>query len=174
MSKPFDVVVACDLENGIGKDNDLPWHLPGDLRHFARLTTEAPEGMRNAVIMGRKTWESVPVKYKPLAGRLNVVLSRSAALELPEGVRRAGDLDEALAIDDPDVDRVFVVGGVQIYAEALRSPRCRWIYLTRVLDRFDCDAFFPDIAGDFERAEVLGEGEDNGVAYRIETWQRAS
>ena len=171
--KPFDIVVAADLDNGIGKLGDLPWHLPEDLRHFARVTREAPEGKRNAVIMGRKTWESVPVKYKPLPGRLNVVLSRSPQ-ELPEGVRAAATFEQALAIDDPDVDQLFVVGGGRIYAEAVRSPRCRWIYLTRIESRFDCDAFFPEIEGDFERVEVLGEGAEDGVAYRIEKWARRS
>lgn len=175
MSAPFDIVVACDLENGIGLDNDLPWHLPGDLRHFARTTKEAPEGKRNAVIMGRKTWESVPVKYRPLPGRLNVVLSRSpGALDLPDGVRAAAGLEAGLDIDDPDVHRLFVLGGAQVYRVAVTSERCRWIYLTRILARFGCDAFFPEIEGDYERVEILGELEESGVAYRIERWARPS
>ena len=79
----FDIVVAADEQRGIGKDNDLPWHLPGDLTHFKRTTTRAvAEGMSNAVVMGRKTWESVPPRYRPLKNRVNVVLSRRDSLEL--------------------------------------------------------------------------------------------
>lgn len=173
--RPFDVVVACDLANGIGKDGDIPWHLPGDLRHLAELTRTAPEGERNAVIMGRATWDSIPARYQPLPGRLNVVVSRQPALELPAGVALAASLDAGLdaAGDAADVDRLFVLGGGQIYALAVDHPRCRWIYLTRVLETFGCDTFFPEIGGGFERAEVLGQGEHDGVGYRIERWARS-
>lgn len=172
MSKPFDAVVACDLDNGIGVGGDLPWHLPGDLRHFADLTQTAPEGMRNAVVMGRATWDSIPTRFRPLPGRLNVVLSRGRP-ELADGARLASSLEAGIDIDDADVDRLFVLGGGQIYAQAVDHPRCRWIYLTRVLERYPCDTFFPDITDAFERVEVLGEGEHDGVGYRIERWARS-
>lgn len=170
--RPFDVVVAADLGNGIGNNGDIPWHLPGDLRHLVALTKTAPEGKRNAVIMGRATWDSIPQSYRPLVGRLNVVLSRRPDLELPPGVRHAADLDSALDINDAGVDRLFVLGGSGVYAQAVDHPRCRWIYLTRVLERFECDAFFPEIEGGYERAELMGEGEHDGVGYRIERWAR--
>lgn len=94
----FDVVVAADLEWGIGKANALPWpKLKGDLAHFKKVTSDAPEGQRNAIIMGRKTWESAEVAGRPLPRRLNIVISRSTLL-VPGGVVAAGSFDKALSI----------------------------------------------------------------------------
>lgn len=173
-STPFDVVVACDEKNGIGKDGDLPWRLPPDLRHLVELTKTAPEGKRNSVVMGRTTWESIPTSWRPLVGRQNVVLSRQTALALPDGVHLAGALDAGLDIAGGDIDRIFVLGGGVVYAEAVEHPRCRWIYLTRVLAEFDCDAFFPAIDKTYERVEVLDEGAHEGLGFRIERWARPS
>ena len=72
------LIVAATLTNGIGQGARLPWRLPGEMAYFARVTTRAPEGSTNAVIMGRNTWESIPPKFRPLPGRANVVMSRSA------------------------------------------------------------------------------------------------
>jgi dihydrofolate reductase len=94
----FDVVVAADLEWGIGKANALPWpRLKGDMAHFRRVTSTAAEGARNAIIMGRKTWQSTEMGGKPLPRRLNVVITRTPSLSVPEGVVVAGSLDAALA-----------------------------------------------------------------------------
>jgi dihydrofolate reductase len=167
----FDVVVAADLDWGIGKDNGIPWpKLRGDLAHFRRTTTQtAKEGARNAVVMGRKTWESKEVAGKPLPKRLNVVVSR-AALTVPDGVVAATSLDAALSVTD--VETIFVVGGAGLFQEALVDARLRYVYLTRVEGRFDCDIKMPDLdaRGFFRDATWEGEaiGEDNGVRYRIE------
>lgn len=169
--RPLEMVVAADDDGGIARDGDLPWHLPGDLRHFAELT-RGPEGEKNAVIMGRVTWESIPDRFRPLPGRLNIVLSRRADLPLPEGVLLAANLDAAVAQVGPDIARIFVVGGSQIYALALERPDCRHIFLTRVHGRFDCDVFFPAFEDRFERAEVLSRGSEGGIDYEIERWER--
>ena len=87
--KPVAAIVACTQDGGIGKEGKLPWKLSGDMAFFKRVTldTENTPDVRNAVIMGRKTWESIPNSFRPLPGRLNVVLSRSpTTLNLPEGV----------------------------------------------------------------------------------------
>lgn len=165
----FDIVVAADLDWGIGKDQRLPWpRLRGDLRHFKQLTTAASAGARNAIVMGRKTWESAEVAGKPLPGRLNVVLSR-APLAVPEGVVAARSLDEALAV--PGAETVFVVGGAGVIREAIERAELRYVYLTRVAGRYGCDVVMPDLdARGFTRAPWDGElaAEDNGVAYRVE------
>jgi len=167
----FDVVVAADLDWGIGKASGLPWpKLRGDLAHFRRVTTSTvKEGARNAIVMGRKTWESKEVGGKPLPKRLNVVVSRNA-LTVPEGVVAARSLDEALAVRD--VETIFVVGGAGLFQEALVDARLRYVYLTRVEGRFDCDVKMPDLdaRGYVRDATWDGEaiGEDNGVRYRIE------
>lgn len=171
----FDVVLAADLDWGIGKDNGIPWpRLRGDLAHFRRVTsTTAKEGARNAVVMGRKTWESKEVDGKPLPKRLNVVVSRGA-VAVPEGVVAATSLDDALAVTG--VEAVFVVGGAGLLIDAIDHPGLRYIYFTRIEGRFDCDVKIPDLdARGFSRdATWEGEaiGEDNGVRYRIERLSR--
>ena len=159
-SRAFQIVVAATKdEMGIGLDGALPWRLPKDMAYFKAVTSRVDEpGARNAVIMGRKTWESIPAKFRPLPGRLNVVLSASGALVeaadaenggananggatgapevLPEGVLLRPSLDAALS--DPEVqtaaktERAFVVGGAAVYAEALASPLCEAVHLTEV------------------------------------------
>ncbi len=172
--RPFDCVVAADQANGIGRDNDLPWpKLKADLKHFRDLTTAAKPGFRNAVIMGRKTWDSVPPKYRPLAGRLNVVITRSQ-LDLGEDAVVASSLDDALnrASLRADVDQIFIVGGGEIYKQAFGHVRCRSVYLTRVDGRFACDAFIPDVSHGFQRGEPMATHHDAGFDYQIERWIR--
>lgn len=172
----FDVVVAADLDWGIGSANGLPWpKLSGDLAHFRRVTSAAAEGKRNAIIMGRKTWESTEVKGRPLPKRLNVVISRGA-LAVPEGVIAARSLDEALAATgDPAIATTFVVGGAQIFKDAFAHAALRFIYLTRVEGRFGCDTHIADLDALGFRAGAWDgacEGEDGGVRYRIERLAR--
>ena len=175
--RPFDCVVAADAASGIGRDNDLPWpRLREDLRFLKRLTQQAPEGRRNAVVMGRKTWESVPSKMQPLPGRLNVVLSRHPldVDTLPDGAIMASSLDDALirCDDDPSIDRVFIIGGAEIYRLAFADPRCRDVYLTRIAARFDCDTSLPPLEPTFAFAETLARHQEHGIDYAIERWRR--
>ena len=166
----FDCVVAADAAGGIGKHNDLPWpRLREDLRFLRRITTEAPAGRQNSVIMGRLTWESVPSKMQPLPGRLNVVISRRA-VALPEGVVLAGSLDEALAAGD--VATRFVIGGAQIYTQAFAHPACRHVYLTRIAATFDCDTFLPPLEPHFALAEVLADHREHDIDFQIQKWSR--
>ena len=173
----FDVVVAADLDWGIGKDGGLPWpKLSGDLAHFKRITSAAPEGKRNAIVMGRKTWDSKEVARRPLPRRLNIIVSRGE-LAVPEGVIAARSLDAALAAVTPDVDATFVVGGAHLLLEGLEHPALRWVYLTRVEGRFDCDVALPDLdARGFVPTAWDGActGEDSGVRYRIERLSRSA
>jgi dihydrofolate reductase len=166
----FDVVVAADREWGIGKSNGLPWpKLKGDLAHFKRVTSEASEGRRNAVIMGRKTWESAEVAGRPLPRRLNIVITRRG-LTPPEGVIVVGSLDAALDAAR-EAESTFVVGGAEIFREAFAHPQLRYVYLTRVAGAFGCDVRIPDLdALGFTPTEWAGAcaAEDSGVPYRIE------
>ena len=170
----LELVVAADLDRGIARDGVIPWRLPGDVRHFKQLTTATADPARqNAVIMGRATWESLPARFRPLPDRRNVVLSRQERLDLPAGVLHARDLDQALralAGVTPGIERVFVIGGSQVYAAALARPDCRHVHYTRVAARFDCDTFFPAFEDRFRRTAVLLETEEAGVPYRIEVW----
>lgn len=165
----FSVIVAADADRGIGKGGDLPWRLPGETTHFVRTTRGERDA--NAVIMGRKTWESVPEKYRPLEGRLNVVLTRQPEYVVPEGVLVAPGLEAALELATLRAEQTFVVGGGAIYDQALSLPGCETVYYTRLDRSFDCDVFFPELEPRFERAEILSEAEEKGIAYRIELWR---
>ena len=165
----FDIVVAADLDWGIGKSNSLPWpKLRGDLQHFKRTTSTASEGRRNAIVMGRKTWESKEVAGKPLPNRLNVVVTRGA-LAVPAGVVVAHTIDEALAVEG--VETVFVVGGAVLVLAVIERPDLRYVYLTRIEQRYGCDTWMPDLdARGFVRDAWDGERttEEYDVRYRIE------
>ena len=164
--RPFSIIVACDQNNGIGFGQKLPWHLPADLKYFRKITTgvSAAEKM-NAVIMGRITWESIPQEFQPLPGRVNLILSRNPSLPKPNGVLLAGSLDEALRTFsaspyDKQVENIFVIGGRQIFMEAVAHPLCQKIYFTKILRMFECDVFFPPIPHAFKeshRSETLFE-----------------
>ena len=135
MTAPDIVLVAARAANGvIGHRGRIPWHLPADLRHFKALTWGHP------VIMGRRTFESLP---KPLPGRLNIVLSRRDALDLPAGVRQARDPEEALALARREMpDKVaMVIGGEAVYRAFL--PRATRLELTEVALSPEGDAVFP-------------------------------
>jgi dihydrofolate reductase len=173
MEAPFDCVVAADAAGGIGKDNDLPWpRLREDLRFLRRITSEAEPGRRNAVVMGRQTWESVPGKAQPLPGRLNVVVSRRELL-LPEGVALVASFEEALAAaQHGGAEAIFVIGGAQIFGYAFEHPACRFIYLTRIAATFVCDTFLPPLEPRFVLAEVLARHHEHDLEYEIQRWAR--
>jgi dihydrofolate reductase len=119
------------------------------MAHFKQVTTEPPSpGMTNAVIMGRKTWDSIPPKFRPLEGRTNVVLTRSFHTEYPDGVLVASSLEDAMQQLEhlPNVGRVFVIGGAQVYEEAIQSGMVTKVIYTEVDNVDAChkfDAFFP-------------------------------
>ena len=168
----FDVVVAADLDWGIGKANGLPWpKLKGDLAHFRRVTSACGEGKLNAIIMGRKTWESEEVKGSPLPRRLNVVVTRKE-LKVPDGVVVASSLDAAIqAATAPNVESIFVVGGAEIFKEAFARPDLRYVYLTRIEGRFETEVRIGNLDElGFAQTEWDGAqaAEENGVRYRIE------
>ena len=124
MLRGFQIVVAATSKMGIGKQGQLPWKLPTDMKFFKTVTaTTSSPAKKNAVIMGRLTWESIPEKFRPLPGRLNVVLTRSGIKRTPEGVVVSGSLDAALALlasppYSSEVETVFVIGGGQVFKYA--------------------------------------------------------
>ncbi|MBU0668439.1 dihydrofolate reductase [Patescibacteria group bacterium] len=172
--KKFSIIVAADEKMGIGKDNALPWpRLKEDMKYFADVTTRAAAGMKNAVIMGRKTWESIPAGRRPLEGRLNVVLSRGS-VALPEGVLLFHSLEDALAdlSNMKEVDQLFVIGGANVFEQALAHPQCEKIYLTKIAGGFECDTFLPPIGEDFRQVSQSAQQEDDGIWYWFEAYER--
>ena len=130
--KPLTLIAALAKNGVIGSDNRLPWHLPEDLQHFKALT------MGQAVIMGRKTWESLPPKFRPLPGRHNIVVTRDAAY-IAAGATVVHSLEEAVAAAGDTA--AFVIGGAELYRQAL--PACGRLELTELDADFAGDAHFP-------------------------------
>ncbi len=129
-------IVAAVARNGcIGKDGGVPWHLPEDMRRYRAVT------MGKVVVMGRKTWESIPEKFRPLVGRTNVVVTRQANYPLPDGVERRPSLAAALAAHAGE--EVVINGGGDLYAQAMAGADV--LDLTLVDRDVDGDTFFPPI-----------------------------
>ena len=162
------VLIAGVARNGvIGRDNGLLWRLPEDLKHLRAVTMGAP------VIMGRRTWDSLPERFRPLPGRHNIVLSRSAGFEAP-GASVVATLDDAIALAQRDTpERAFVIGGEQIYRAAL--PHADELVLTEIERDFDGDTFFPS----FDRAAFIETqrerhhaGPPNDFGFSFVTYRR--
>ena len=166
----------------------LPWDLPADMAYFRDVTTRTrAAGAQNAVVMGRKTWASIPAKFRPLKGRLNVVLSSGeegavrAAEGLPEGVLLASSLAAALAQLAPGsalgggVESVFVIGGAAAFAEVLAGGAglvCDTIYLTRVLAELPCDVAIPPLDDAlYALDEMQPRQEQNGVPFQFTVYR---
>lgn len=147
MIVPRIAIVAAVAKNGvIGRDNTLPWRLPEDMKRFKALT------MGQAVLMGRKTWESLPDKFRPLPGRQNIVVTRNASYRA-EGAAVVTSIDDALrAVNDKN--EVFVIGGAEIYRLAL--PRAHRLQLTEINIEFEGDTYFPSISRE-EWTEIARE-----------------
>lgn len=163
----FSIIVAMDQNQGIGKGGGLPWDLPEDLRHFKNITTTVENSnKKNVVVMGRKTWQSLPEKFKPLPNRINVVLTRNNALTFPENVYRCGSFDKLgnLLKGIWEVEKTFIIGGEQIFKEAIDRIECQEIFLTKVHSVFKCDTFFPDVNRKYNEIEVLGEGQSSDLS----------
>ncbi|KAI9339671.1 dihydrofolate reductase-like domain-containing protein, partial [Obelidium mucronatum] len=155
------VVAAAAHNNGIGSNGGLPWRLKGDMLFFQRVTTLLGVGegqtAQNVVIMGRRTWESIPLKFRPLPGRVNMVLSRSEEFRRsnPEALVFSS-LDDAIAhaktvtlVAANSHGEIIVIGGASVYAETLARNDCGYVFLTKVTvpeeKKIEFDAFMPDV-----------------------------
>ena len=157
------VIAAVGPGLELGSGGDLIWHISADLKNFKRLTTGHP------VIMGRKTWESLP--KRPLPGRLNIVMSRS--LWDLEGAICVQSPEEAIAACGDEEGRPFVIGGEQIYRTFM--PMAEELYITHVDDSTDkeVDAWMPDYRKDWTLDEASEWATDpKGIRYRFEKWVR--
>lgn len=153
-------VVAIGKNRELGKDNDLLWHIPDDLKRFKQLTLGHP------VVMGRKTFESiVALLGKPLPGRANIVVTRDESWTYPNVVK-ANSLERALELASVlDHEEVHIGGGAQLYAEAL--PHIDRLYLTLIDDEKPADTFFPEYEKEFTKVLSREEREHEGLRY---TW----
>ena len=177
---PVHIIVAIDSKSGIGKGGDLPWHLSGDLKHFREITCATSSSKKkNIVLMGRKTWDSIPKEFRPLNGRINIVLTHNKFLDVPEGVLRAENFDQVLTMTKSErlkniIETVFVIGGQQVYAEALKYPECQKVYVTQVHQAFGCDVFFPEFKGRFVKTTESSRHNEGPLNYHFEEYELKS
>jgi dihydrofolate reductase len=161
----ISIIVAVSEDWGIGKDNELLWHISEDLRRFKRLTSG------NTVIMGKKTWESLP--RRPLPGRKNIVLTDNPNESVENSVT-AYSLEDALNKCLPD-EEIFIIGGGSIYRQFL--PIADRLYITHVHKKAPADIYFPEIdqnIWEVTEKEEFKTGEDNGIPYTYTIYERRS
>lgn len=154
--KKISIIVAVAANWAIGKDNDLLWHISNDLKWFKKHTSGNP------VIMGKKTWDSLPLK--PLPKRLNIIISDNPNDSF-DGGQTVGSIEEAIKNMDQEKEN-FIIGGGSVYAQFL--PIAQKLYLTQVHKEFDGDIFFPEVNMD-QWEEIFREdhpeSDDNPLAY---------
>ena len=156
-------LILVRARNGvIGSKGTLPWHLPEDLAHFKRTTMGCP------VIMGRKTWDSLPPKFRPLPGRLNVVVTRQPAWQAA-GALRATSVAHAVELCPPDGD-AWVIGGAEIYAQAL--PLACTAVVTEIDADFEGDAFAPQFGPQWTKTAGVPQVSSTGLKFSFATYRQ--
>lgn len=168
-------IVAMTEDRVIGANGEIPWHCPADLKFFKKVTGTRP------VIMGRKTYESIPEKFRPLPGRRNIVLTRNEEILTgtepftidDDGTYWVPSVEEALLAandDGPDESEVFVIGGAEIYRQFL--PYTTRLYLTVIEGGYEGDTYFPEWPEDWVKSESLHHpGDSKNPPHRHEIWE---
>lgn len=157
------LIAACARGGVIGIDNRLPWHLPEDMKFFRETTRGKP------VIMGRKTWESLPDAFRPLPGRLNIVVTRNAGYEA-SGATVVSGLPAALAAAG-DADIAFVIGGAELFRQSL--PQADRLVLTEIDHDFAGDTFFPEFdSGEWQEVSRDARTAESGLPFAFVTYER--
>lgn len=161
------LIAAIARNRVLGKDNQLLWQLPEDMRHFRATTRGKP------VIMGRKTWESLPEKFRPLPGRLNIVVSHNPDYAA-SGATLAGSLENAIRAAEAQAGtaaEIFVIGGAELYRQAL--PFAQRVYLTEIASDFAGDVYFPELAAsEWQEVSRVPQQEPCELAYAFAVYQR--
>jgi len=156
----LNLIFARAANGVIGKDNTIPWQLPEDMAHFKRTTMGTP------VIMGRKTWDSLPPKFRPLPGRVNIVITRQADWSAP-GALRAGTVEEAIALCG-DADVAWVTGGAEIYRAAM--PLAHGAVVTEIDAQFEGDTFAPSLGPDWKEVAREQHVSRAGLGFSFVTY----
>lgn len=158
--RPRIGLIWAQARNGaIGRNGVMPWHLPEDLAHFKRTTLNHP------VIMGRKTWDSIPPRFRPLPGRVNIVITRQSNWH-ENGAQRVSSLREALQKCEQS-EKAWIIGGAQMYAQAL--PLADELVVTEIDADFEGDAFAPTVGAEWREVARERHTAANGLPYSFVT-----
>tara|TARA_R110000737_G_scaffold109050_2_gene141948 strand:+ start:8723 stop:9229 length:507 start_codon:yes stop_codon:yes gene_type:complete len=143
------LIVAMDLERGIGKNNDLMWHLPADMKFFKETT------VGHIVVMGRKNWDSIPLRYRPLSDRENVILTRNKTFNAEDAIVLHNLNEVWEKYQNEEEKTIFIIGGGEIYKQALESNLITEMYITHVNKSYDAETFFPEFDLSQWKVEVI-------------------
>ncbi|MFC1584639.1 dihydrofolate reductase [Fibrobacterota bacterium] len=193
----FDIIVAMDLNRGIGLNGSLPWHLKKDIQYFKTMTSaqdpfevqrefgiistdNSPQPVtksnrgnsKNTIIMGRRTWDSIPESVRPLPDRHNLILSRHLDYS-GAGFSTFPSLEAALEqTENMREGRIFVIGGANTFRQAITNYRCKYIYITEVMGKLECDVFFPDLPSWFRETACSEVYEEKYLKFRFKVLKR--
>jgi dihydrofolate reductase len=160
----INIIVAASTNLVIGKDNDLPWHLPTDMKYFKDTTNG------HTVVMGRKCWESIPEKFRPLPNRKNIVMTRDKGYKA-NGALVSHDFEQILKSHESSHEKIFIIGGAELYREAFKYANR--LYLTQILHEVEGDVFLDGLNPMdwclFEGSEIH---EENGMKFRFELYEK--
>ncbi|KAE8747471.1 hypothetical protein FOCC_FOCC005803 [Frankliniella occidentalis] len=184
MAPRINLIVAACENMGIGVNGNLPWKLKSEMAFFKRMTSDTRDhSKKNMVIMGRRTWDSIPSKFRPLPGRVNAILSSKVkTTDVPEGVLVFSSFDSILKFLQEEnlsnqIETAWVIGGSSVYNLAMNSQFCHRIYLTKILKEFQCDTFMDSIDEKqfFQVADSsLPQGiqEEDGVTFQYVAYEK--
>ena len=159
----LNLIYARARNGTIGKDGQMPWHLPEDLAHFKRVTLGQP------VIMGRKTWDSLPARFRPLPGRLNIVITRQSDWQAEDALR-ASSIEDAMRLCG-DVPDAWIMGGAEIYRQA--EPLASTAVVTEIDADFEGDAFAPVLGAGWIEVQRESHVAANGLPFSFVTFQHS-
>lgn len=165
--KDICLIVAVDDKHGFAKNNEIPWTIKEDLKHFQRITTQTENhNLKNTVIMGKQTFLSL--NQKPLKNRLNIVLTSQKFHNILCATSLKNAIDYCML--DEDIESIFIIGGENVYREALENYPIRLIYKTHIQGDFSCDKFLPPLINYELYCHTPWKQQDN-YTYRYESWK---
>lgn len=169
----FSVIFAMAKNGGFANNGQLPWKLSKEMAHFSKVTLAKEHREFNVVIMGRRTWESLPETRRPLKGRYNIIVSKTmkSGYNTENGARVTSTLQEALDISTKK-GKIFVIGGKALIKKALSHPSCTELYLTRIDKEYPCDTFIKPDLSRFTSAKIIKDDEEDQVKFTIMLYKR--
>lgn len=176
---PRNIIVAYDSKRGIGAKGSIPWKLPLDMKRFKDITSGLENSNTKCVVMGRKTWDSIPKKFKPLPDRYNIIISTTISTDdLPDKTYVCRSFDEVdtllFKLINIELDDVFYIGGAEIYKTAMQRYEIDTYYITEIYKKYECDTYFPTFSlNEYSNTSSIIH-QDNDLTYKFIDYKKKS